>query len=164
MPSNWAATNAIPGSFTASANSWSWTSRVPKVSLSELMNPSSEPLPYWMANWVLFCCRRGKGENEGSELCMMETAAPATDRCARQATHLVGRRLGGVILIVQVAGDVEEAAVRRWHPQVGAASVKDDLEFLRGGPQPDFAIILRRAETLIEPRVTSTPMLPGVTQ
>ena len=89
MPSNWAATKARPGSFTASANSWSLTSRPPNVSLSELMKPSSEPLPYWMANWVLFAALR---ERCGQLVSMMSVPLP---RVLLQLTrvwpaHLIG--------------------------------------------------------------------------
>jgi len=41
---------------------------------------------------------------------------------------LVGGRLGRIVLVVEVAGD--GAALRRRHPQVGAAGIQDDLEVL----------------------------------
>ena len=44
------------------------------------------------------------------------------------AILLVGRRSRGVIFLVKIAGN--RAAGGAWNPEVGAASVEDDLEFL----------------------------------
>jgi hypothetical protein len=54
MPSKWAATNAIPGSFTASANWRFGTVTEPTVTVSCDVKPESDPEPYRMANAVPF--------------------------------------------------------------------------------------------------------------
>lgn len=46
----------------------------------------------------------------------------------RGSVGLVGVRLGGVILAVEVAGD--GAALLRWNPEVGRAGVENNLEGL----------------------------------
>lgn len=56
-----------------------------------------------------------------------------------RAVLLVGGRLGRVVLAVEVAGD--GAALRGWHPQVGAASVKDDLEALGRSTKGDLGVV-----------------------
>ncbi len=50
---------------------------------------------------------------------------------------------------MQVARDVEQAAVAAGHPQVGAASVEHDHEVLRGSPQADLAVVLQRTGLVI---------------
>lgn len=64
-----------------------------------------------------------------------QAARPVADAEFR-AVLLVGGRRRRIVLVVQVAGD--GTALRRWHPQVGTASVKDDLEGLRRGANGDF--------------------------
>ena len=56
--------------------------------------------------------------------------------------YSVGGRLASVILIVQIASQLEIAALRGRHPKVGAAGIKDDLERLCGSPEADLAVIL----------------------
>ena len=55
--------------------------------------------------------------------------------------HLVGAGLGGIELAVQVAGQLQEAALRAGHPQVGAAGVKHHAEQLRRRAQAHLAIV-----------------------
>lgn len=52
------------------------------------------------------------------------------------AILLIGGRRGRVVLVVQVAGD--GTALGRWNPQVGASSVKHNLELLGGSAEFDF--------------------------
>jgi hypothetical protein len=52
------------------------------------------------------------------------------------AILLEGRRRGGVVLGVEIAGDA--TAGLRWHPEVGAASVEDNLEVLGRGTDLDL--------------------------
>ena len=44
---------------------------------------------------------------------------------------------------MEVAGDVEEGALGGGNPEVGAASVKDDEEFLGRSAEANFSVILR---------------------
>ena len=50
IPSNLAATNAIPGSETASAKVWSLISTPPKETVSVDRNPERLPEPYLISN------------------------------------------------------------------------------------------------------------------
>ena len=54
MPSNLPATNAIPGSFTASAKRTLGTETSPTVTVSCETHPESDPDPYWMLKSVPF--------------------------------------------------------------------------------------------------------------
>ena len=77
--------------------------------------------------------------------------------------YLVRRRLGGIVLVVQVARDVEEAAVAAGDPQVGAARVEHHHEVLRGCPQADLAIVLQRALPSLQHWAISSSSTPGPT-
>jgi hypothetical protein len=78
----------------------------------------------------------------------------------RTAAHLVGRRVSSVVLIVEVARDIEQAAVRRGHPEVGAACVEDDLEFLRWRAQANLSVILHTKHSYVSPACASTQSAP----
>lgn len=54
IPSNLAATNVSPGSLTASANSCPSIPNPPQPKLSRLRYPLSDPVPYWISNFVPF--------------------------------------------------------------------------------------------------------------
>ena len=69
-------------------------------------------------------------------------------QCMRETTDLVCGRRVGVIFLVQVASQLQEAALAAGHPQVGAARVEDDLERLGWRTKPDLAIILRKSPQL----------------
>ena len=54
IPSNLAATNAMPGSLIASAKVWDVTSIPPTLMVSVERNPERLPEPYWILNSVPF--------------------------------------------------------------------------------------------------------------
>jgi hypothetical protein len=54
----------------------------------------------------------------------------------------VGRTLGRVVFVVEVAGDDNERALGRRNPQVAGSSVEDNLESLSGGSNGDGSIVL----------------------
>ena len=58
------------------------------------------------------------------------------------AIGLVGRRCGGVVLVVGLAGNISTPAGGRRNPKVGGPSVKDDSEVLGGAPEGDGAVVL----------------------
>lgn len=59
-----------------------------------------------------------------------------------QPPHLVRAGATCVVLVVQLAGDLQDAALGGGYPQVAAAGVEDDTKGLRGCPQRDLAVIL----------------------
>ncbi len=60
-----------------------------------------------------------------------------------QGAHLVRGALLCNILVVQVACNLEDAALGAGDPEVAAAGVEDDLEHLGGSAEPNLAIVLR---------------------
>ena len=58
--------------------------------------------------------------------------------------HPVGGGLGRIELAVQIAGELQEAALRAGDPQIGAAGVEDDAEQLRRRAQAYLAIVCAR--------------------
>jgi len=54
----------------------------------------------------------------------------------------VGAALVGVVLAVQIAGDLQETALGAGDPQVAGAGIKDDLEALGWGTNGDGTIVL----------------------
>lgn len=59
--------------------------------------------------------------------------------------YLIGFRPTSVELAMQVARQLEDAALRGGHPEVRATGVEDDLEGLSRGAQAYFTIVLHKA-------------------
>ena len=90
-----------------------------------------------------------------SSVCLQEHAEESVQAATRLAdnqqrisfehscTHLIVIRLGGVILVVQVTGDLQPAALAGGDPEVAAASIKNDFEVLRGSAEAHYSIILQ---------------------
>lgn len=55
-----------------------------------------------------------------------------------------------MILVVQITGYAEPATLGGWHPEVGAASVKDNKELLFGRPESDLSVILQQRRNLLQ--------------
>lgn len=56
---------------------------------------------------------------------------------------LVRRGLGGIVFVVDQAGDVGHGAFLRGHPKVRGAGIEHYLEHLRGVAQGNGTVVLR---------------------
>jgi hypothetical protein len=64
-----------------------------------------------------------------------------------------------MVLVMKVASNAEPATLRRWHPQVGAASVEDDHELLRRTAKANLPVVLQVAQTIYRSEVAASPTL-----
>lgn len=60
-----------------------------------------------------------------------------------------------MVLVMKVASNAEPATLRGWHPQVGAASVEDDHEFLRRTAKANLPVVLQIVKTVYRFEVAS---------
>lgn len=108
----------------------SWISDEPVVATQERHGPAQHHAIKSMQHAVLpvqatqqstikiyWDCAALPGLFTGPHMWVMDHAEP----------HLVGAGVCSIILVVQAAGNVEEGAAAARHPQVGRASIEDDL-------------------------------------
>lgn len=81
---------------------------------SLLRKPDRDPLPYWMANLVLFFCNRCTVLLADDAVCEYDLDAFITAIITRNTTkaYRVGSRVGSMVLVVQITSYAEPAALR----------------------------------------------------